>query len=62
MKNIIKKRVLKIVATIVFAGLGSQHAISQDLDLEKDELKFDLYWYFFLIYFAVVTSKIFLDL
>ena len=40
MKNIIKKRVLKIVATIVFAGLGSQHAISQDLDLEKDELKF----------------------
>ena len=40
MKNIIKKRVLKIVATIVFGGLGSQHAISQDLDLEKDELKF----------------------
>ena len=40
MKNIIKKRVLKIAATIVFAGLGSQHAISQDLDLEKDELKF----------------------
>ena len=40
MKNIIKKRVLKIVSTIVFAGLGSQHAISQDLDLEKDELKF----------------------
>ena len=40
MKNIIKKRVLKIVATIVFAGLGAQYAISQDLDLEKDELKF----------------------
>ena len=39
MKNIIKKRVLKIVATIVFAGLGAQHAISQDLDLEKDELE-----------------------
>ena len=40
MKNIIKRRVLKIVTTIVFGCLGSQHTISQDLDLEKDELKF----------------------